>query len=85
MQMTEDAAMDGVQLLIVAILLGCLLIQMCGGHTVAVHLQEVLGADRAGTVELLISFLEYASSGNLIMCSLQIVHRLVCELILSEI
>jgi hypothetical protein len=47
--MTEDVAMDGVQSLIVVILLEWFLIQIRGGSVVTVHLQEVLGADHTGT------------------------------------
>lgn len=54
MRMTEDVAMDGLQPLIVVILLDCLLIQVHGGSAVAVHLQEVFGADHAGIVEQVI-------------------------------
>lgn len=48
MQMTEDAVMDGVQIVVVVIRLGYLLIQMHGGLTVAVLLQEGFGTDHAG-------------------------------------
>jgi hypothetical protein len=55
MQMTEDVVMDGVQLLVVVILLlGHLLIQMHGGSAAEVHLQEGFGTDHAGMVEQLI-------------------------------
>jgi len=50
MQMIEDVVMDGVQLLVVVILLlGRLLIQMHGGSAAEVHLQEGFGTDHAGT------------------------------------
>jgi len=50
MQMTEDVVMDGVQLLVVIILLlGRLLIQMHGGSAAEVHLQEGFGTNHAGT------------------------------------
>jgi hypothetical protein len=59
MRMTEDVAMDGVQPLIVVILLEWFLIQIRGGSVVAVHLQEVFGADHTGIVKHVIGFLEY--------------------------
>ncbi|KAK3122665.1 hypothetical protein QOZ80_8AG0616540 [Eleusine coracana subsp. coracana] len=49
MRTIEDVAMDGVQPLIVVILLGCLLILMSGDSAVTVHLQEVFGTDHTGT------------------------------------
>ena len=58
MQMTEDMAMDGAQLLAVVILLGCRLIQMLhGGSVLAVHLQEVFGTGRVGMIEKVNIFL----------------------------
>jgi hypothetical protein len=72
MQMIEDAVMDGVQLVVMVILLGCLLIQMHGGLAVAVHLQEGFGIDHAGMMEQVTNFIDHARIGILVMCSLHV-------------
>jgi len=84
MQMTEDAVMDGVQLVVVVILLGCLLIQMHGGLTVAVLLQEGFGTDHAGMMEQVTNFIDCASIGILVMCSLHIVCKQLEMLFLGQ-